>query len=112
SLKSLRFASTLALLGTLTFGTLTLAVLTGGCAGTATSDSTGQYVDDTVITTKVKSALLGDGAVKSFAISVETVKGVVQLSGFVNNAKQKSAAEKDAWAVKGVKEVKNDLIVK
>jgi len=86
--------------------------LTGGCASTATSDSTGEYVDDTIITTKVKSALLGDDAVKSFAISVETVKGVVQLSGFVNTSHQKSVAGKDAWAIKGVKEVKNDLIVK
>ena len=91
---------------------LGLAVAGGGCASTPTSDSTGQYVDDTVITTKVKSALLGDEVVKSFAVSVETVKGTVQLSGFVNTAEQKSAAGKDAWSVTGVKNVKNDLIVK
>ena len=89
-----------------------LGVLAGGCASTPTSDSTGQYIDDTVITTKVKSALLGDDAVKSFAVSVETVKGVVQLSGFVNTSDQRSAAGKDAAAVAGVKSVKNDLIVK
>ncbi len=83
-----------------------------GCASTRTSDSTGQYVDDTLITTKVKSALLGDEAVKSFAISVETVKRVVQLSGFVNTAEQRSAAGRDASAVSGVKQVRNDLIVK
>jgi hyperosmotically inducible periplasmic protein len=112
SLKSYKFASVLALLGTLTLGTLTLGVLAGGCASTPTSDSTGEYVDDTIITTKVKSALLGDDEVKSFAISVETVKGVVQLSGFVNSSKQRSAADRAAWKVKGVKEVKNDLIVK
>ena len=64
-------------------GALALGGLTGGCVATRTSDSTGQYVDDTVITTTVKSALLGDEAVKSFAVSVGTVKGVVQLSGLV-----------------------------
>jgi hyperosmotically inducible periplasmic protein len=93
-------------------GSLALTALSSGCASTRTSDSTGEYVDDTVITTKVKSALLGDEAVKSFAISVETVKGVVQLSGFVNNADQKSAAGRAASAVPGVKQVHNNLIVK
>ena len=93
-------------------GLLALGAASSGCTSTPTSDSTGQYVDDTVITTKVKSALLGDDAVKSFAVSVETVKGVVQLSGFVNTSDQRSAAGKDAAAVKGVKTVKNDLIVK
>jgi osmotically-inducible protein OsmY len=87
-------------------------LFTGGCAATRTSDSTGQYVDDTVITTKVKSALLGDDVVKSFDVGVETMKGVVQLSGFVNSSAQKSAAERDAAAVTGVKSVKNNLIVK
>jgi hyperosmotically inducible protein len=93
-------------------GALALGGLTGGCVATRTSDSTGQYVDDTVITTKVKSALLGDDAVKSFAVSAETVKGVVQLSGFVDTAAQKSAAGHDATTVPGVKDVKNNLIVK
>ncbi len=85
---------------------------TGGCAATPTSDSTGQYVDDTTITTKVKAALLGDDAVKSFQIKVETVKGVVQLSGFVDTDDEKSAAVKDATAVPGVKDVSDDIIVK
>jgi len=93
-------------------GALALGGLSGGCASTATSDSTGQYVDDTVITTKVKNALLADGAVKSSEISVQTVKGVVQLSGFVDTSDQRSAAKKDAWAIPGVKDVKNDLLVK
>ena len=101
------FALLLAAIGLLALGTLT-----GGCASTRTSDSTGEYVDDAVTTAKVKRALLGDDAVKSFAISVETVKGVVQLSGFVNSEFQKTAAGADALAVKGVREVKNDLIVK
>jgi hyperosmotically inducible protein len=91
---------------------LAFGVLGGGCAATTTRDSTGQYVDDTVITTKVKSALLGDDVVKSFAVGVETMKGVVQLSGFVNTPAQKSAAGRDASAVPGVKNVQNNLIVK
>jgi osmotically-inducible protein OsmY len=102
-----KLASLLALAGALALGGFA-----GGCASTPTSDSTGQYVDDTVITTKVKSALVADEAVKAFAVSVETVKGVVQLSGFVNTAAQKSAAGEDAAAVKGVKDVRNNLIVK
>jgi osmotically-inducible protein OsmY len=89
-----------------------LGTLMQSCAATPTSDSTGQYVDDTTITAKVKSALLGDDAVKSFQISVETVKGVVQLSGFVDTSDEKSAAEKDTTAVAGVRDVHNNLIVK
>ena len=107
SLPLSKFPSLIALIGL-----LALATAGGGCASTPTSDSTGQYVDDTVITTKVKSALLGDDVVKSFDVSVETVKGVVQLSGFVNNSDQKAAAGKDAAAVLGVKKVHNNLIVK
>ena len=102
---SFKFSQSIALLAL-------LGALTGGCASTSTSDSTGQYVDDSVITTKVKSALLKDDAVKSFAVSVETVKGVVQLSGFVNTAVQKTDAGEDATAVKGVVSVSNNLIVK
>jgi hyperosmotically inducible protein len=107
SFHSPAFALLLALTGAFAIGGLT-----GGCAATRTSDSTGQYVDDSVITTKVKSALLGDKAVKSFEIKVETVKGVVQLSGFVDTSDQKSAANNDAAGVAGVKDVKNDLLVK
>lgn len=94
------------------FGAIAIGGLAAGCASTPTSDSTGQYVDDTSITTKVKSALLGDDSVKSFEIKVETVKGVVQLSGFVDTSAQKYAAEKDASGVAGVKSVQNSLIVK
>src|ERR1019366_5557827 len=93
-------------------GALALCGMAASCAATRTTDSTGQYVDDSAITAKVKSALLGDDAVKSFAVSVETVKGVVQLSGFVDTSDQKYAAAKDASAVPGVKDVKNSLIVK
>lgn len=107
SLKFSKITSLFALCGVLGLG-----ALLGGCVATATRDSTGEYVDDTIITTKVKSALLRDEAVKSFAVSVETVKQVVQLSGFVNTAEQKVAAGKDAWAVAGVKDVRNDLVLK
>jgi hyperosmotically inducible protein len=107
SIIAKKYASLLALSGVLALGGFA-----GGCAASATKDSTGEYVDDSTITTKVKSALLGDEAVKSFEIKVETFKGVVQLSGFVDSADQKNAAEKDASAVAGVKDVKDNISVK
>ena len=107
SLHSPAFAVLLALTGAFAIGGFT-----GGCKPTTTTDTPGQYVDDTVITTKVKSVLLGDKAVKSFEIKVETTKRVVQLSGFVDTSDQKSAAGKDASAVAGVKDVENNLIIK
>jgi hyperosmotically inducible protein len=69
----------------------------------------GQYIDDTAITAKVKSALAGDSAVKSSDISVTTNQGVVTLAGTVDNSDQKSAAGKDAGNVAGVKDVTNTL---
>jgi osmotically-inducible protein OsmY len=89
-----------------------IVLLAFGCAATPTSDSTGQYVDDSTITTKVKSALLGDDAVKSFEIHVTTFKGTVQLSGFVDNSDERAAAGHDAQAVPNVKEVDNNITVK
>jgi hyperosmotically inducible protein len=82
------------------------------CASTRTQESTGEYVDDSVITTKVKSLLAEDDFLKSFQISVETFKGIVQLSGFVNSRQAVDKAGQIARSVKGVKSVKNDLIVK
>ena len=93
-------------------GVFAFSGFSGGCAGTRTHDSTGEYVDDTGITTKVKTALLRDDAVKSFEIKVETMRGVVQLSGFVDNENQKNAASRDAASVAGVRNVSNNLIVK
>jgi hyperosmotically inducible protein len=107
SLHAKAFALPVALMGFAATGGLL-----GGCVATPTSDSTGQYVDDTAITAKVKAALLGDPVVKSFEIKVETTKGVVQLSGFVDTSVQKSAAEKDASAVSGVSRVVDSLILK
>jgi osmotically-inducible protein OsmY len=82
------------------------------CASTRTQESAGEYVEDSVITTKVKSLLAADDFLKSFQISVETFKGMVQLSGFVNSQKAVDKAGEIARSVKGVKSVKNDLIVK
>jgi osmotically-inducible protein OsmY len=83
-----------------------------GCASTRTSQGTGGYVEDTAITTKVKSAILMDSSLKVMQINVETFKGVVQLSGFVNSAQSAAKAAEVARGVKGVVSVKNDLIVK
>jgi osmotically-inducible protein OsmY len=82
------------------------------CASSSKHESTGEYVDDSVITTKVKSLLANDDFLKSFQISVETYKGVVQLSGFVNSQQAVDKAVQIARSVKGVTSVKNDLIVK
>jgi hyperosmotically inducible protein len=83
-----------------------------GCASTAKSEGTGEYVDDTVITAKVKTAILGDSTLKATEINVETFKGVVQLSGFVNSQADVNQAVVVAKNVKGVKSVKNDMRVK
>jgi len=83
-----------------------------GCASTATRESTGEYVDDSTITAKVKTALVKDPVVSAFAVNVKTYKGVVQLSGFVDTADQKSRAEQVARGVYGVTSVNNSLIVK
>jgi osmotically-inducible protein OsmY len=91
---------------------LVLITLFVGCASTRTKKSTGEYVDDSVITTKVKSAIFADPDLKVFQINVETFKGVVQLSGFVNSAQSVTKAGEVARGIKGVTGVKNDLIVK
>jgi osmotically-inducible protein OsmY len=83
-----------------------------GCASTKTQEGTGQYVDDTVITTKVKAAILEEPGLKSSEINVETFKGVVQLSGFVSSSADINTATKLAHAVAGVTSVKNDMHVK
>ena len=82
------------------------------CASTSKQESTGEYVDDSVITTKVKSLLATDDFLKSFQIGVETYKGSVQLSGFVNSQKAVDKSIEIARSVKGVTSVKNDLVLK
>ena len=83
-----------------------------GCASTATREGTGEYVDDTVITSKVKAAIFGDETLKSSEINVETFKGVVQLSGFVNSQADIVKAVEVARSVAGVTAVKNAMLVK
>lgn len=83
-----------------------------GCASTPTQEGTGEYVDDTVITTKVKAAVFNEPTLKSAEINVETFKGVVQLSGFVSSQAAINRAVEVARGVSGVKSVKNDMRVK
>jgi osmotically-inducible protein OsmY len=88
-----------------------LAVLFG-CASTSTKEGTGEYFDDSVITTKVKAAILNEPSLSSNQISVETFKGTVQLSGFVGSQAEIQKAGAIARAVKGVTSVKNDIRLK
>ena len=83
-----------------------------GCASTAKQEGTGEYVDDTVITTKVKTAIFNEPTLKSAEINVETFKGIVQLSGFVSSASNETLAVQVARNVGGVKSVKNDMRLK
>jgi len=83
-----------------------------GCASTATREGTGEYIDDSVITAKVKAEIFKDDSLKSAEINVETFKGEVQLSGFVNSRADIDRAVGVASAVKGVSSVKNDMRVK
>lgn len=83
-----------------------------GCASTTKSEGTGEYIDDSVITTKVKAAIFNEPTLKATEINVETYKGVVQLSGFVRSQSNINRAEEVARGVKGVKSVKNDMRVK
>ena len=83
-----------------------------GCAATAKHESTGQYVDDTAITAKVKSAIFEQPSLKSAEINVETFKGIVQLSGFVRSQENINTAILTARNVKGVTSVKNDMLLK
>ena len=83
-----------------------------GCAGGPQKEGTGEYVDDTVITTKVKSAIFNEPSLKSAEINVETFKGVVQLSGFVRSQADINKAVAVARGVGGVTSVRNDMRLK
>lgn len=92
---------------------MTLALLISlGCTSTSTQESTGEYIDDSLITTKVKTAIFNEPTLKSAEINVETFKGVVQLSGFVNSQTAISKAISVAGSVNGVKRVNNDMRIK
>ena len=83
-----------------------------GCAGSRTQESTGEYVDDTWITTKVKATLVDSPAVKATEVNVETFKGSVQLSGFVSTQTAMNEAVRLTRGIKGVTSVKNDMRIK
>jgi osmotically-inducible protein OsmY len=106
-MNTLHLKTTARLLG----GTVVLTLL-GACASTRTQEGTGEYLDDTVITTKVKAAILGEPTLKAAEINVETFKGRVQLSGFVSSRPQMDTAVAVARNVKGVSGVTNDMRVK
>jgi osmotically-inducible protein OsmY len=89
-----------------------IAGLQTGCAGTATRESTGEYIDDATITTKVKAAFVKDPVVKALDVKVDTFKGAVQLSGFVDNQEQKARAEQVAAGIQGVTSVRNNITLK
>lgn len=93
------------------FLAVTLAT-TLGCASSPKHEGTGEYIDDSVITTKVKAAVFKEDSLKSTEINVETYKGVVQLSGFVNSEADIKKAVEVARSVKGVTSVKNDMRLK
>ena len=103
-MKNLKIAT--ALLAALMLTNLT------GCSSTARSESVGEYVDDSVITTAVKAAILNEPTLKVSEINVETYKGVVQLSGFVASQDSIATAANVARTVKGVQSVKNDIRMK
>lgn len=92
---------------------LALTLLTVvGCASTSTQEGTGEYIDDSVITAKVKAAILDEPTLKVTEINVETFKGIVQLSGFVSSSAAIGKAAEVARGVRGVKSVKNDIRLK
>ena len=93
------------------FTAITLATASG-CAVTRHQETTGAYVDDSVVTTKVKGKFAEDKTVSAMAIQVETLKGVVQLSGFAKSEDEKMRAEQIARGVNGVVDVHNDIIVR
>jgi osmotically-inducible protein OsmY len=97
------------------FGILVLTVVLAsvwGCGSTTTKEGTGEYVDDSVITTKVKTAIFNDSSLKVNEIKVETFKGEVQLSGFVRSQADIDQAVQVARGIAGVKSVKNDMRLK
>ena len=104
--STLRSITAVLVLGT------TAALFTSGCAGTASSQSTGERIDDATTTTRVKAAFAKDPGVKALDVKVDTFKGTVQLQGFVDSAEEKARAEQIARGIQGVMNVQNNLSVK
>ena len=98
-------------LSTMLFAASLVATM-AGCASTATKEGTGEFIDDTVLTAKVKASIFNEPTLKSSEINVETFKGDVQLSGFVADPADAQKAAEVARGVKGVVSVKNDVRVK
>jgi osmotically-inducible protein OsmY len=94
------------------FATGFVVMALAACGATPTREGTGEYVDDSVITAKVKAELLKDPVVSGLAVNVETFKGVVQLSGFVKTSAERSRAVELASGVTGVRQVKNDILIR
>ena len=92
-------------------GLVIVALALGACSATRTQQSAGEVVDDSVLTAKVKTALVTDPVTKARQIDVETYRGVVQLGGFVDSQEQKARAAELARGVTGVQDVRNDLKV-
>ena len=90
----------------------TSVIVTSGCAVTRGQSSVGAYIDDTAITTAVKARFVDNKTVDASAISVETLKGTVMLSGFSKSSSERTVAESLAWKVEGVKAVKNEIAVR
>lgn len=98
-----------------TFPVLLLAMvltLLTACAASGTHRATGEFIDDTAITAKVKAAILNDPQTKVLEIHVETYKGEVQLSGFVSSQEEADRAVELTRSVKGVTSVKNDMLIR
>lgn len=91
---------------------LVFSLVLAACAGSAKQESTGEYIDDTILTSRVKSALLNDPSVSGIAINVETFKGTVQLAGFVKTVAERNRAVQLARETKGVRQVKNDILIR
>jgi len=94
------------------FSVLVLIASVAGCAGGKTYESTGEYFDNSVLTAKVKATILGDSRLKMMQIDVDSYKGVVLLSGFVDSAAAAQRAVDVVRKIKGVKSVNNSLVVK
>lgn len=92
-------------------GILVLLIITA-CAGTESSRSTGTYIDDKTISTKVEAQLAADSITQAIQVKVETYKGVVQLSGFVDSEQKRQRAAEIAQGISGVKEVKNNIALR
>jgi hyperosmotically inducible periplasmic protein len=89
-----------------------VVLISSGCSGTTTRESTGEYIDNSAITARVKAAFASDEVVKARQINVDTFRGVVQLSGFVDTTAEKQRAGYLASKVQGVTDVKNNITVK